>query len=185
MSADICTYVYSQVWQVLNNDATFAATFSDGNQIRFDQGSTTGNNSILRPQKSTNITADFPQIQMDIDGGNWTPYMLKTFAQEFAQYSGELIEEQTVRLKLTVTSQDQRYTTSGTATPGSNQLQSIVQNALRVAGPKLGINAVLNWGPIAWDRKIAKINGQMVNEDTMRLPVSMRFMGQNGVLIVP
>jgi hypothetical protein len=181
---DVATLVYAAVWTALTNSANFIAAFPPGNQIRFDAGAT-GNNSILRPQKLIKSTSDLPQIEMMVDGGIMDSYMFKTLAQEQEGYSGEIIEEQTIRMRAIITSQDQRYVTTPPATPGTSTLLAIFQDALRVSGPKLGTNYLLGWGPIIWDRKLSKMNGMYLNEDTLKFPVKSRFGGQNGVLTVP
>jgi hypothetical protein len=185
---DVSTLIYSDLWSVLNANANFATVFTPSNQIRYDQGQQTGENYFLSPGKTTWAAADFPQIEITLDGGTFDSFKAdtKTFAQEQATYNLWMDEDDITRFKIAVISQDQRYATSGAnTTPGSNQLQAIIMDALRQSGPKLGLNYLLGWGPITWERRLSRGNGMLLNEDTMRMPVKSRFQGNAGVLTVP
>jgi hypothetical protein len=185
---DVSTLIYTGLWAALNANTNFANVFAAGNQIRYDQGQQTGDNYFLSPAKTTWEASDFPQIEITIDGGTFDSFKenTKTFAQEQANYNLWLDEDDITRFKIVVVSQDQRYATSGAnTTPGSNQLQAIIMDALRGSGPKLALNFLVGWGPITWERKISRGNGMLLNEDTMRMPVKSRFVGNAGVLTVP
>jgi hypothetical protein len=185
---DISTLIYAAVWAIFNANSNFTNAFPPGNQIRYDQGGTAGNNAVLYPPKVVEQTGDLPQIEMTLDGGMFDsfPEKDKVLGMENAAWNQWIEENNTTRLKIVITGQDCRYTTSGTnTTPGVDQLQAILLDCLRQSGPKLGLNYLLHWGPISWDRRITSAIGQTVVEDTYRFPITSRFGGQAGVLTVP
>jgi hypothetical protein len=135
---DIDLEIYRKIWTVLEGYAPWEAAFEEGNKIRYDI-----DESNADPEKMHKADGDYPEAKLEQTGGSSTGRLGTD--QTFGSFDvdnpcPEWTEAQTHAYRMTVT------TTKLTMLEQS-PLRTLTLNALRLAGPKLGLEYVTK---VAW-----------------------------------
>jgi len=129
---DIDLEIYRRVWTVLEEYAPWEAAFEEGNKIRYDV-----DESNADQDKMHKADGDYPEAKLEQTGGSSTGRLGidQTFGTLSDEGCQEWVEAQTHAYRLTV------ITTKLTMLEQS-PLRTLTLNALRLAGPRIGLDYV-------------------------------------------
>jgi hypothetical protein len=159
------------IWALLEGRSAFAALFNVGNRIHDTR------DGWLR-ERSHRALADYPQVKLSNGRFTHSGFTLPaqpTYAMErstFPGSTGDWPVRRRCEFVLTLTARD-------TAADVLDVAEEEAQNALLLAGPRLGLTFVQQWGPLDARQVVVKdANGAERRQSTILIPVLMEFSGR-------